>query len=165
MSEDPELPLFMAYLSLFTFFMLVLVTAGNFVVLFLGWEGVGLSSYLLINFWHTRSLANKAAMKAIIVNKLGDILFMIAIVAIFFSFGSFDFYKIFPLINEEISNFNINLIALCLLGAAVAKSAQLGLHTWLPDAMEGPSPVSALIHAATMVTARHLFNNKMFSYI
>jgi len=155
MAEDPELPLFLAYLLLFTFFMLVLVTAGNFVVMFLGWEGVGLSSYLLINFWHTRVLANKAAIKAIILNKIGDMFFMLALAGIFFLFGSLDFCVVFPMAHIHENNLYLDFITLSLLGGAVAKSAQLGLHTWLPDAMEGPSPVSALIHAATMVTARH----------
>jgi len=151
MAEDPELPLFLAYLLLFTFFMLVLVTAGNFVVMFLGWEGVGLSSYLLINFWHTRILANKAAIKAIILNKIGDMFFMLALAGIFFLFGSLDFFVVFPMAHIYENNLYLDFITLSLLGGAVAKSAQLGLHTWLPDAMEGPSPVSALIHAATML--------------
>lgn len=162
MSEDPHLPRFMAYLSLFTFFMLMLVTADNYVQLFLGWEGVGLASYLLINFWHTRIQANKAAMKAMIVNKIGDFGLSLGIALIFFMFSSLDFAVVFNLvptfINEKFVflGFNVDkitLISLLLFIGAVGKSAQIGLHTWLPDAMEGPTPVSALIHAATMVTA------------
>jgi NADH-ubiquinone oxidoreductase chain 5 len=162
MSEDPHISRFMSYLSLFTFFMLMLVTADNYVQLFLGWEGVGLASYLLINFWHTRIQANKAAMKAIIVNRIGDFGLSLGIAMIFFVFQTFDFSIIFTLvpfiINEKFIflGFNIDkitLIALLLFIGAVGKSAQIGLHTWLPDAMEGPTPVSALIHAATMVTA------------
>lgn len=162
MSEDPHLPRFMSYLSLFTFFMLMLVTADNYVQLFLGWEGVGLASYLLINFWHTRIQANKAAMKAIIVNKIGDFGLSLGIALVFFSFHTFDFSIVFnlvPLVLNETFIFwgysvdKITLISLLIFVGAVGKSAQIGLHTWLPDAMEGPTPVSALIHAATMVTA------------
>jgi len=162
MSEDPHIPRFMSYLSLFTFFMLMLITADNFVQLFLGWEGVGLASYLLINFWYTRIQANKAAMKALIVNKIGDFGLSLGIVLIFFCFQTFDFSIIFNLVptilNEHFIFFGINvnkitLISLLLFTGAIGKSAQIGLHTWLPDAMEGPTPVSALIHAATMVTA------------
>jgi len=162
MSEDPHIPRFMAYLSLFTFFMLMLVTADNYVQMFLGWEGVGLASYLLINFWHTRIQANKAAMKAMIVNKIGDFGLSLGIAAIFFTFSTFDFSIVFnlaPLFVHEnfvFLGFEVNkitLISLLLFVGAVGKSAQIGLHTWLPDAMEGPTPVSALIHAATMVTA------------
>lgn len=158
MREDPELPLFIAYLSLFTFFMFLLVSAANFVVLFMGWEGVGLSSYLLINFWHTRVNAQKSAIKAVIVNKIGDVLLMFAFSAIFFNYQTLDYLTIFGSVpffpNPSFYNFPIiDIICIFLLGGAAAKSAQLCLHTWLPDAMEGPSPVSALIHAATMVTA------------
>lgn len=161
MSDDPRIVVFMSYLNLFTFFMLVLVASGNFMLMFLGWEGVGLSSYLLINFWQTRVNANKAAVKAVIVNKIGDVLIMLSIALIFFQFKTFDYFTIFSLIKDTnfnqilfFSNLNVlDLICLTLFGGAMAKSAQLGLHTWLPDAMEGPSPVSALIHAATMVTA------------
>lgn len=162
MSEDPHMPRFMSYLSLFTFFMLMLVTADNYVQMFLGWEGVGLASYLLINFWHTRIQANKAAMKAMIVNKIGDFGLSLGIALIFFSFQTFDFSIIFNLVplilNEKIIFWGfyidkITLISLLLFVGAIGKSAQIGLHTWLPDAMEGPTPVSALIHAATMVTA------------
>lgn len=162
MIDDPHLPRFMSYLSLFTFFMLMLVTADNYVQMFLGWEGVGLASYLLINFWYTRIQANKAAMKAIIVNKIGDFGLSLGIAVIFFTFYSFDFFIVFNLVPLSLSEniylfgffFNkITLISLLLFLGAVGKSAQIGLHVWLPDAMEGPTPVSALIHAATMVTA------------
>ena len=162
MSEDPHLPRFMSYLSFFTFCMLMLVTADNYVQMFLGWEGVGLASYLLINFWFTRIQANKSAMKAMIVNKIGDFGLSLGIALIFFSFSSFDFSVIFnvaPLFVGDKFVFlgfevdKLTLISLLLFVGAVGKSAQIGLHTWLPDAMEGPTPVSALIHAATMVTA------------
>lgn len=162
MKEDPHIIRFVSYLSLFTFFMIILVTANNFVQLFLGWEGVGLCSYLLISFWYTRLQANKAAIKAMIVNRIGDFGLAFAIFIIFKLFKSADFNIVFPLMHKMVSkeiNFLflsinvINLISILLLIGAVGKSAQLGLHTWLPDAMEGPTPVSALIHAATMVTA------------
>ncbi len=162
MSADPHLPRFMSYLSLFTFFMLALITADNYVQLFLGWEGVGLASYLLINFWFTRIQANKSAMKAMIVNRIGDFGLSLGIALIFFVYYSFDFSVIFNitplfLLEDFIFlgfNFNkITIITLLLFIGAIGKSAQIGLHTWLPDAMEGPTPVSALIHAATMVTA------------
>lgn len=162
MSEDPHLTRFMSYLSLFTFFMVILVTADNFLQLFMGWEGVGLCSYLLINFWFTRVQANKAAIKALIMNKFGDYALFIAIVLIQITFKTIDYSTVFYLIPFFLQKktflffyfFNtINLICLLLFIGAVGKSAQIGLHTWLPDAMEGPTPVSALIHAATMVTA------------
>ena len=162
MGNDPHVPRFMSYLSLFTFFMLILVTADNFIQMFVGWEGVGLSSYLLINFWFTRLQANKAAMKAMIVNRIGDFGLSLAMFAIFLVFKSVDFTTVFataPLfVNETFIFFNfeidkLTLICILLFLGAVGKSAQIGLHTWLPDAMEGPTPVSALIHAATMVTA------------
>jgi NADH-ubiquinone oxidoreductase chain 5 len=163
MNGDPHIVRFLGYLSLFTFFMLMLITAGTFVQLFLGWEGVGLSSYLLINFWYTRIQANKSAMKAIIVNRFGDFGIYFALLMIFFFFKSFDFGVVFNLssllansspIEFLFFSFNkVELICLFLFLGAIGKSAQLGLHTWLPDAMEGPTPVSALIHAATMVTA------------
>lgn len=162
MSHDPHLPRFMSYLSLFTFFMLILVTADNYVQMFVGWEGVGLCSYLLINFWFTRIQANKAAIKAMIVNRIGDFGLVLAILLIFTNFKAVDYATIFSLIPFFISDtltiftfeFDIlTLISFFLLIGAVGKSAQIGLHTWLPDAMEGPTPVSALIHAATMVTA------------
>jgi len=154
MREDPDQALFMSYLSLFTFFMFVLVTSANFAILFVGWEGVGLSSYLLINFWYTRVNAQKSAIKAVIVNKVGDVLLMYAFASIFFGFQSLDYFTVFavsPHITHALPIIDIS--CLFLLGGAAAKSAQLCLHTWLPDAMEGPTPVSALIHAATMVTA------------
>jgi proton-translocating NADH-quinone oxidoreductase chain L len=162
MRYDPHISRFMGYLSLFTFFMLILVTSNNFVQMFMGWEGVGLASYLLINFWHTRLQANKAAMKAIIVNKLGDFGLSLGLVMIFFVFHSFDYHVVFSLVptvlGEKFFFFSfeldkITLITFFIFIGAVGKSAQIGLHTWLPDAMEGPTPVSALIHAATMVTA------------
>ena len=162
MSHDPHQPRFMSYLSLFTFFMLMLVTSDNFLQLFFGWEGVGLCSYLLINFWFTRLQANKSAIKAMIVNRVGDFGLAIAIFCIFLVFKTIDFCAVFSLVpyfvNDNVfflgySLSCINLIAFLLFVGAVGKSAQLILHTWLPDAMEGPTPVSALIHAATMVTA------------
>ena len=162
MSEDPHLPRFMSYLSIFTFFMLMLVTGDNLLVMFFGWEGVGLASYLLINFWFTRLSANKASIKAMLVNRVGDFGLALGIMSIFSVFKSISFPVIFALVpfmcNEEIVFLNcsfhgLTVIAICLFVGAVGKSAQLGLHTWLPDAMEGPTPVSALIHAATMVTA------------
>ena len=162
MSHDPHLPRFMSYLSLFTFFMLILVTADNFIQMFLGWEGVGLCSYLLINFWFTRVQANKAAIKAMIINRIGDFSLIIGILIMFVNFKSVDYATVASLtpffktqnINFLNMDFNIlSLICVFLFLGAVGKSAQLGLHTWLPDAMEGPTPVSALIHAATMVTA------------
>jgi len=162
MSHDPHLPRFMSYLSLFTFFMLILVTADNFIQMFVGWEGVGLCSYLLINFWYTRIQANKAAIKAMVLNRIGDFGLILGILIIFVKYKSVDYSTVFALtplfINDTFIFLNIefnliNIIGFLLFVGAVGKSAQLGLHTWLPDAMEGPTPVSALIHAATMVTA------------
>jgi len=162
MQSDPHKPRFMAYLSLFTFAMLTLVTADNFLQLFFGWEGVGLCSYLLIGFWYKKPAANSAAIKAFIVNRVGDFGFAIGIFLIFFFYGTVTYSEVFELtpsfINKEVIflgiNFNlITLICLMLFLGAMGKSAQFLLHTWLPDAMEGPTPVSALIHAATMVTA------------
>ena len=162
MEADPHISRFMCYLSLFTVFMLFLVTADNFIQMFLGWEGVGLSSYLLINFWFTRLQANKAAMKALIVNRVGDFGLIIGLSLIYLMFKSLNYFVVFPLasfyIEDTIFFFNyqfnaLNLICFFIFLGAVGKSAQIGLHTWLPDAMEGPTPVSALIHAATMVTA------------
>jgi len=155
MSEDPHLPRFMSYLSFFTFLMIILVTADNYLQMFVGWEGVGLCSYLLINFWFTRIAANKSAMKAIIVNRIGDFGLILGIIGLLIIFKSVDYETIFSLVgsctlNQSVS---LSLVAFLLFVGAVGKSAQLGLHTWLPDAMEGPTPVSALIHAATMVTA------------
>ena len=162
MSSDPHKSRFMAYLSLFTFSMLTLVTADNFLQLYFGWEGVGLCSYLLIGFWYKRPTANAAAIKAFIVNRVGDFGFAIGIFLIFFFYGTVDYNEVFQqtpaLIQKEVVflgiEFNlITLICLLLFTGAMGKSAQILLHTWLPDAMEGPTPVSALIHAATMVTA------------
>jgi NADH-quinone oxidoreductase subunit L len=162
MAEDSEIPRFMGYLSLFTFFMLMLVTSDNLIQMFFGWEGVGLSSYLLIGFWHKRSSANNAAIKAFVVNRIGDLGFLLGIFATVAAFGSTNFDTIFatlPLVADlslSFLGFSIHaptLIAFLLFIGAMGKSAQLGLHVWLPDAMEGPTPVSALIHAATMVTA------------
>ena len=160
MSHDPHLPRFMSYLSLFTFFMLILVTADNYVQMFVGWEGVGLCSFLLINFWFTRIQANKAAIKAMVLNRIGDFGLVIGIFIIFIKFKAVDYATVFSIApffvsNEKVFlNFTlIDTIGIFLFIGAVGKSAQLGLHTWLPDAMEGPTPVSALIHAATMVTA------------
>ncbi len=162
MSHDPHKPRFMAYLSLFTFFMLGLVTADNFVQMFFGWEGVGLMSYLLIGFWFGRPSANAAAIKAFVVNRVGDFGFMLGILGVFFVFGTLDFDTVFAAVpgmaGQSFSFLSMELdivTTLCFLLfiGAMGKSAQIGLHTWLPDAMEGPTPVSALIHAATMVTA------------
>jgi len=162
MSHDPHLPRFMSYLSLFTFFMLILVSADNLIQMFLGWEGIGLASYLLINFWFTRVQANKAAIKAMIINRIGDFCLIIAILILFVNFKAVDYATIAslaPLFKMQTVNFLnmdfniISLVCIFLFFGAVGKSAQLGLHTWLPDAMEGPTPVSALIHAATLVTA------------
>ena len=162
MEEDPHRPRFFAYLSLFTFAMLALVTADNLVQLFFGWEGVGLASYLLIGFWYQKPEANAAAIKAFIVNRVGDFGFALGIFAVFMMVGSIDFDTIFAqapaLVGKTINFFGwqadaLTLICLFLFMGAMGKSAQFLLHTWLPDAMEGPTPVSALIHAATMVTA------------
>jgi len=162
MSHDPNIPRFMGYLSLFTFCMLMLITADNLLQLFFGWEGVGLASYLLIGFWYHKPSANAAAIKAFLVNRVGDFGFSLGIFATFLLFGSADFDTIFAAVPEQadtvITLFGtefhaMTIICLLLFVGAMGKSAQLGLHTWLPDAMEGPTPVSALIHAATMVTA------------
>jgi NADH-quinone oxidoreductase subunit L len=162
MAHDPGVPRFMAYLNLFTFFMLMLVTADNLLQLFFGWEGVGLASYLLIGFWYDRPSANAAAIKAFVVNRIGDFGFLLGILATFVLFQSINLDTIFAAAPAEadtmLSVFGgqyhaLTVISLLLFIGAMGKSAQLGLHTWLPDAMEGPTPVSALIHAATMVTA------------
>src|SRR5258705_12258484 len=162
MHGDLSIHRFMAYLSLFTFFMLALVTANDFVQLFFGWEGVGLMSYLLIGFWYDRDSANEAAIKAFIVNRVGDFGFALGIFAVFVIFGSLDFDTVFgraPSAVGTTMNFldwqvpSLTLACILLFIGAMGKSAQLGLHPWLPDAMEGPTPVSALIHAAAMVTA------------
>ena len=162
MHEDPYRPRFFAYLSLFTFAMLMLVTADNLVQLFFGWEGVGLASYLLIGFWYQKPEANAAAIKAFVVNRVGDFGFALGIFAIFYLVGAVDFDTIFAqapsLVGKTMPFFGwhadaLTLTCLLLFMGAMGKSAQFLLHTWLPDAMEGPTPVSALIHAATMVTA------------
>ena len=162
MEADPHLPRFMSYLSLFTAAMVVLITGDNFVELFLGWEGVGLASYLLINFWTTRPAANRASIKAMLVNRVGDVGLALGIALLWSATGSVDYTAVWALaghLPEAQTEFwgwhasTLELASLFLFVGAVGKSAQLGLHTWLPDAMEGPTPVSALIHAATMVTA------------
>jgi NADH-quinone oxidoreductase subunit L len=162
MAHDNSIPRFMSYLSLFTFFMLMLVTADNFVQLFFGWEGVGLCSYLLVGFWYDRPAANAAAIKAFVVNRIGDFGFALGIFAVYEIFGSLQFDTVFaaapdvahntiPFLGHQVDALTLSCILLFI--GAMGKSAQIGLHTWLPDAMEGPTPVSALIHAATMVTA------------
>jgi len=162
MSRDTSIPRFMAYLSLFTFFMLALVTSNNFVQLYFGWEGVGLVSYLLIGFWYHKPSANAAAIKAFLVNRVGDFGFGLGILAIFLVFDTVAFNAVFAaagsMVDHSINFLSMQLdtltvICILLFIGAMGKSAQIGLHTWLPDAMEGPTPVSALIHAATMVTA------------
>jgi NADH-ubiquinone oxidoreductase chain 5 len=152
MAEDPHNQRFFSYLSLFTFFMLVLVSGANFFVMFVGWEGIGIVSYLLINFWFTRIQANKAAILALTMNRVGDMGLSIGYFALFALFGSLDYATIFsivPFMNETA----LTIIGILLLTGAMAKSAQIPLHSWLPGSMEGPTPVSALIHAATLVTA------------
>lgn len=152
MSHDPHNQRFFSYLSLFTFMMVILVTANNYLLMFVGWEGVGVCSYLLICFWFTRIAANQSALSAFLTNRVGDCLLTVGMFAILWSFGNLDYATVFslaPYMNENI----ITIIGICLLIGAMAKSSQVGLHVWLPMAMEGPTPVSALIHAATMVTA------------
>jgi NADH-ubiquinone oxidoreductase chain 5 len=152
MSHDPHNQRFFSYLSLFTFMMIILVTANNFLLMFVGWEGVGICSYLLVSFWFTRIAANQSSISAFLTNRVGDCFLTIGMFAILWSFGNIDYSTVFslaPFINENI----ITIIGICLLIGAMAKSSQVGLHVWLPLAMEGPTPVSALIHAATMVTA------------
>ena len=162
MSHDPHKPRFMSYLSLFTFAMLTLVTSDNFLQLFFGWEGVGLCSYFLIGFWFKKDAANAAAIKAFVVNRVGDFGFALGIFLIFYMFGTVNYSEVFEqipqIIDKELIFLGlkikaIDLICILLFIGAMGKSAQIFLHTWLPDAMEGPTPVSALIHAATMVTA------------
>ncbi|MBT5047508.1 MAG: NADH-quinone oxidoreductase subunit L [Rhodospirillaceae bacterium] len=162
MSHDPSIPRFFSYLSLFTFFMLMLVTADNFLQLFFGWEGVGLASYLLIGFWYEKPSANAAAIKAFLVNRVGDFGFALGIMGVFLLYGTVSFDAVFDATPGKAAAtieflggqyHALTVICLLLFVGAMGKSAQLGLHTWLPDAMEGPTPVSALIHAATMVTA------------
>ena len=162
MQNDDKRPIFMSYLSLFTFFMLILVSSSNLIQLFLGWEGVGLTSYLLIGYYNHKASANKAAIKAFVVNRVGDFGFLIGIFAIFIVFGTINLKEIFLLVDTQdnayfelagLSFHSLTLITMLLFIGSMGKSAQFGLHTWLADAMEGPTPVSALIHAATMVTA------------
>ena len=166
LESDPHIVRFLAYLCFFTFFMLILVTAGNLLQLFLGWEGVGLISFLLINFWFTRLEANRSAIKAVLFNKIGDISLIFFMVVLFFFFKTLEIPTLISLISFTslyifkfyffgiIFNVNLYFLLSCLLCiSAFGKSAQLGLHAWLPDAMEGPTPVSALLHSATMVTA------------
>src|SRR6185312_13608128 len=162
MAEDDSKPRFFSYLSFFTFSMLALVTAADFMQLFFGWEGVGLASYLLIGFWFKKPTANDAAIKAFVVNRIGDFGFALGIMTTFWIFGSIRFADIFPQVAAHANEawtfgswtFNaVDLACALLFVGAMGKSAQFLLHTWLPDAMEGPTPVSALIHAATMVTA------------
>jgi NADH-ubiquinone oxidoreductase chain 5 len=152
MKGDPHNQRFFSYLSLFTFMMIILVTGNNYLLMFVGWEGVGVCSYLLVSFWFTRIAANQSSMSAFLTNRVGDCLLTIGMFTILWSIGNLDYNTVFslaPYINENI----ITIIGICLLIGAMAKSSQVGLHVWLPMAMEGPTPVSALIHAATMVTA------------
>ena len=162
MHDDPHRSRFFSYMSLFTFAMLMLVTANNFLQMYFGWEGVGLASYLLIGFWYQKPSANAAAIKAFIVNRVGDFGFAVGVFAIFYVFGTLDFDTVFataPAMKGHVFHFAgvdvdiLTTICVLLFIGAMGKSAQLFLHTWLPDAMEGPTPISALIHAATMVTA------------
>jgi len=152
MSSDPHNQRFFSYLSLFTFMMVILVTANNYLLMFVGWEGVGVCSYLLVSFWFTRIAANQSSISAFLTNRVGDCFLTIGMFAILWSLGNLDYATVFslaPYINSNV----VLLIGICLLIGAMAKSSQIGLHVWLPMAMEGPTPVSALIHAATMVTA------------
>lgn len=152
MSHDPHNQRFFSYLSLFTFMMIILVTANNFLLMFVGWEGVGVCSYLLVSFWFTRIAANQSSISAFLTNRVGDCFLTIGMFAILWSFGNLNYTTVFslaPYFNENV----VIIIGICLLIGAMAKSSQVGLHVWLPMAMEGPTPVSALIHAATMVTA------------
>jgi NADH-quinone oxidoreductase subunit L len=155
MHDDPDFPRYFTYLNLFVFFMLILVSANNFLLMFVGWEGVGLCSYFLIGFWYEKKSASDAGKKAFIVNRIGDFGFLLAIFLIFVTFGTVDFTKVFAAApgKLEMGSTLVTLITLLLFMGATGKSAQIPLYTWLPDAMEGPTPVSALIHAATMVTA------------
>jgi NADH-ubiquinone oxidoreductase chain 5 len=152
MSHDPHNQRFFSYLSLFTFMMIMLVTANNFLVMFVGWEGVGICSYLLVSFWYTRIAANQSSLSAFFMNRVGDCFLTMGMFTLLWSFGNVDYSTVFslaPFINENV----VTIVGICLLIGAMAKSSQVGLHVWLPQAMEGPTPVSALIHAATMVTA------------
>jgi NADH-ubiquinone oxidoreductase chain 5 len=152
MGHDPHNQRFFSYLSLFTFMMIILVTANSFLLMFVGWEGVGICSYLLVSFWFTRIAANQSSISAFLTNRVGDCFLTIGMFTLLWSFGNVDYSTIFslaPFVNENI----VTIIGICLVIGAMAKSSQVGLHVWLPMAMEGPTPVSALIHAATMVTA------------
>ncbi len=152
MSHDPHNQRFFSYLSLFTFMMIVLLTANNFLLMFVGWEGVGVCSYLLVSFWFTRIAANQSSLSAFLTNRVGDCFLTLGMFAMIWTFGNLDYSTIFslaPYVNANV----VTIIGICLLIGAMAKSSQIGLHVWLPLAMEGPTPVSALIHAATMVTA------------
>nr|QCS25146.1 NADH dehydrogenase subunit 5 [Arthonia cupressina] len=152
MSHDPHNQRFFSYLSLFTFMMIILVTANNFLLMFVGWEGVGVCSYLLVSFWFTRISANQSSMAAFLTNRIGDCLLTVGMFGLLWSYGNIDYATVFslaPFVNENL----VTIIGICLVIGAMAKSSQIGLHIWLPMAMEGPTPVSALIHAATMVTA------------
>nr|YP_010394540.1 NADH dehydrogenase subunit 5 [Phytophthora podocarpi]DAZ88587.1 TPA_asm: NADH dehydrogenase subunit 5 [Phytophthora podocarpi] len=162
MSHDPHLSRFMSYLSLFTFFMIILVTGDNFMQMFVGWEGVGFCSYLLINFWFTRLQANKAAIKAMLINRISDLILLLGVLTIFYNIRTIEYFSTFAAISIvkdfKFIFFNyilsiIDVACILIFIGAMGKSAQIFLHLWLPDAMEGPTPVSALIHAATMVTA------------
>jgi len=154
MKEDEGFYRFFAYLNLFIFFMLLLVLGSNYLIMFVGWEGVGLCSYLLIGFWFKNTAYNNAAKKAFVMNRIGDLGFLLGIILIFVTFGSIGYHDVFEQAkNYATGNPTITAIALLLFVGAIGKSAQLPLYTWLPDAMAGPTPVSALIHAATMVTA------------
>ena len=152
MSMDPHKQRFFSYLSLFTFMMIILVTSNNFLLMFVGWEGVGICSYLLVNFWFTRIAANQSSVSAFLTNRVGDCFLTIGMFALLWSFGNIDYSTVFSLAPFVTEN-TVTIIGICLLIGAMAKSSQVGLHVWLPLAMEGPTPVSALIHAATMVTA------------
>ena len=164
MSEDPHNQRFFSYLSLFTFMMIVLVTANNFLLMFVGWEGVGICSYLLVSFWFTRIAANQSSMSAFLTNRVGDCFLTLGMFVMIWTFGNLDYSTVFslaPYINENI----VTIVGICLLIGAMAKSSQIGLHLWLPLAMEGPTPVSALIHAATMVKdCRLLMKVKLLWY-
>jgi len=152
MSSDPHNQRFFSYLSLFTFFMLILVTGANYLVMFVGWEGIGIVSYLLISFWYTRIQAVKSAIQALTMNRVGDMMLSIGLFGMFGLFGNLDFATVFSL-SPYVNEISITIIGLLLFIGATAKSAQIPLHVWLPASMEGPTPVSALIHAATLVTA------------
>jgi len=152
MSHDPHNQRFFSYLSLFTFMMIILVTGNNYLLMFVGWEGVGVCSYLLVSFWFTRIAANQSSLSAFLTNRVGDSILTLGMFIMLWGIGTVDYNLVFslsPYINSDI----ITIVGVCLLIGAMAKSSQVGLHIWLPMAMEGPTPVSALIHAATMVTA------------